>query len=116
MEDIIKFCDQLKEDYRRVKRFYQIAVAVFGVLVVVSFGNNMVLQHMVKDQGKHIEIIRKNYVSYEHFMMFNRTYELQLEETQAILNGDEDKLQEIHNKYRELRSMIITQRIIRSAQ
>ena len=55
-------------------------------------------------------MLRKNAVTYETFVLFNRTYELQLEETQALLSGDMDRLMVIQSKYRELRSMIVQQK------
>jgi hypothetical protein len=65
------------------------------------------MQETVEKQGEHIDILRKNAITYETFILFNRTYELQLEETQALLSGDVDRVLVIQAKYRELRSMIV---------
>ena len=54
--------------------------------------------------------------TYENFFLFNRTYELQLEQTQAVLNGDSERVAALQIKYNELRSMIAAQRTIRGSK
>lgn len=106
--------DNLMETHRKNTRLYVIAVSALGLFSLVSFGNNMVLHSTVTQQGMQIEVIRRNYVDYDNFIMFNRTYELQLEHTQALLNGDQAQLKEVQNRYNELRSLIVRQPITRS--
>lgn len=77
------------------------------VFFIINYGNQRVMQETVEKQGEHIEVLRKNAITYETFILFNRTYELQLEETQALLSGDVDGVLVIQAKYRELRSMIV---------
>lgn len=77
------------------------------VFFIINYGNQRVMQETVEKQGEHIEVLRKNAITYETFILFNRTYELQLEETQALLSGDVDRVLVIQAKYRELRSMIV---------
>jgi hypothetical protein len=40
-------------------------------------------------------------------MLFNKTYELQLQETQAALKGQKERVKRIQKKYRDLRTMIL---------
>jgi hypothetical protein len=94
------------QESRIRKGLYGILTAMI-VFYIVSYGNQRVLQDNVQKQGEHIEVLRKNVITYETFVLFNRTYELQLEETQALLSGDMDRLMIIQSKYRELRSMIV---------
>ena len=116
----MELLEELKEEHEKCRRLekrirhllYGIIIA-FGGLAIASFGNGMVLQQTVKDQGRHIEVIRKNYVSYDNFFLFNRTYEMQLEHTQALLNGNEEELKIIQNRYNELRTLIVRQRTVR---
>ena len=116
MEEVEKFCEQLKKDYHNVRRFYVIGISVFGLFFIGAFGNNMVLHNTVQQQGEHIDVIRKNYITYENFFLFNRTYELQLEQTQAVLNDDTERVKALQEQYNELRSMIVMQRAIRSSK
>ena len=116
MEEVEKFCEQLKRDYRNVRRFYVIGISVFGLFFIGAFGNNMVLHNTVKQQGGQIDVIRKNYITYENFFLFNRTYELQLEQTQAVLNGDSERVKTLQEQYNELRSLIVRQRAIRGGE
>jgi hypothetical protein len=87
-------------------------VFTFALFSVVTYGNIRVMQESVEELKVQVSSLKGNAVTYEHFMMFNRTYELQLEETQAALNGDTQRLLQTQAKYRELRAMIIQQKSI----
>ena len=116
MGEVEKFCDEMKQDYKRMKHLLLTIIAVFGVATVLVIGNNMVLHSTVKQQGGQIDVIRKNYITYDNFYLFNRTYELQLEQTQSVLNGNNERVRELQTQYNELRSLIVTQRAIRGGQ
>ena len=116
-EDIEKterLIESLKTDIERKTLLEsRIRKGLYGLLTtlmvffIINYGNQRVMQETVEKQGEHIDILRKNAITYETFILFNRTYELQLEETQALLSGDVDKVLVIQAKYRELRSMIV---------
>ena len=112
----MELLDELKEEHekcrgleKRIRNILYGVIITFGGFLVLAIGNNMVLQKTVKDQGSHIDVIRKNYVTYDNFFLFNRTYEMQLLHSQAMLNGNEKELKTIQDRYNELRSLIIRQ-------
>lgn len=107
----------IKEDItRKTELEAKIRKVLYGLLTtllvffVITYGNQRVLQDNVEQQGRHIDVLRKNAITYETFVLWNRTYELQLEETQAALQGDMERVMQIQGKYRELRGMIVQQR------
>ena len=116
MNEVEEFCKEMKKDYSRMRQVLLTIIGVFGLFTVVAFGNNMVLQHTVKQHDLYIQALRKNTVTYEDFILFNRTYELQLEYWQAIVNGDEPELARKQREFNELRSMITIRRAVRSGQ
>ena len=116
MSEAEQLCKEMKKDYSRMKHLLLTIIGVFGVFAVVAFGNNMVLQNTVKQHGRYIETLRKNSITYEDFILFNRTYELQLEYWQTMANGSSEELVRKQREFNELRSMITTRRAIRSGQ
>lgn len=113
-QEVLSKIEQAHETNRRVeariRNILYVIIASFGVSFIGLFGSTMVLKKTVEAQGEQLDKIQTTYVSYEGFFLFNRTYELQLEETQASLHKDMDRLKSIQKKYRELRSMITTKR------
>jgi len=107
-----KFKENIKVE-ARIRKFLYAIVITIGSLSIVAFANTAVIQAKMKIQGEQIDVIKQNYISYDRFFLFNRTYELQLEETQALITDDQEVLEEIQAKYRELRSMIVTKKIVR---
>ena len=91
------------------KGLYGLLTALL-VFFIISYGNQRVMQDTVEQQGKHIDVLRKNAITYETFVLFNRTYELQIEAIQAYLEGDQSKVHQINQKYSDLRSMIVEQK------
>ena len=103
-------CRKAEERLRKTWRGVVIALLAISLIALVNVG---ILWQTTRQHGEYINIIRQNYVSYDNFFLFNRTYEMQLEHTQMLLNGDEEDLREIQEKYNELRSLIIRQPTVR---
>lgn len=103
-------CRSAEEKLRKTWRGVVMALLVISLIALVNVG---ILWQTTKQHGEYINVIRQNYVNYENFFLFNRTYELQLEHTQTLLNGDQSELKEIQDKYNELRSLIIRQPVTR---
>ena len=103
-------CRKAEEKLRKTWRTVVLALLVISLIALVNVG---ILWQTTKQHGEYIKVIRQNYVSFEAFFLFNRTYELQLEHTQTLLNGNEAELREIQNKYNELRSLIVRPPTIR---
>ena len=103
-------CRKAEEKLRKTWQSVVVALLVISLIALVNVG---ILWQTTKQHGEYIKVIRQNYVSFEAFFLFNRTYELQLEHTQTLLNGNEEELKEIQNKYNELRSLIVRPPTIR---
>jgi len=100
----------------RIRKLLVAIILAFALFTVISYGNVMVMETKLTKSVEDIKDLKNNSITYENFMLFNRTYELQLEETQATFKGDMPELERIQNKYRELRSMIVQQRMTREGK
>lgn len=94
---------------KRIRNWLLGIIMTFGVASIAMFGKVMVMDNVITTMYERQIKIKQSYVSQESFMLFNRTYELQLQETQAAINGDVKRVEEIQEKYRELRNMLVEQ-------
>jgi len=105
-EDMLGKLDKERKLWKKVS----IAIAGTALLVFIMIGAS--IKSMEYKMEKNLEqtgVLMRNAVTYDNFFLFNRTYELQMEEIHAFLNGDNEELKNIQEKYRELRSMIVRQ-------
>ena len=107
LEQIRKEHEKNKKIEKRIRNWLIGIMLTFGLAAVSMFGKVMVIDSEITTMQIELEKIKYSYVSQESFIIFNRTYELQLQEIQATLNGNNERLKEIQSKYRELRSMLV---------
>lgn len=107
LEQIKTEHEKNKKVEKRIRNWLIAIVMTFGVGSISLFGKVMVMSNNIGQITHQQNEIKSSYVSQESFVLFNRTYELQLKETQATINGNEKKLEKIQEKYNELRNMIV---------
>ena len=116
LEQIKKEHEKNKKVEKRIRNWLIALMMTFGIAAISMFGKVIVMDNEITTIGIELEKIKYSYVSHETFIIFNRTYELQLQEIQAMLNGNNERFEEIQRKYRELRSMIVEHHPYRGSQ
>lgn len=108
--------DELENNKKIEKRIrntlYGVIIALF-IFSISTYGNVRVMSESVDELKTQTRIMRQNNVTYEQFILFNKTYELQIEALQAYLTGDAEQIKEINKKYSELRSAITSTKVSR---
>ena len=106
--------EEIRQEHRknkkvesRIRNWFVAIILSLGVGAISLFGQVMVIGSVQERHDQSIKKIERTYVNYESLMLFNKTYELQLQETQAALKGQKERVKKIQKKYRDLRTMIL---------
>jgi hypothetical protein len=101
----------IEKKYDDTKRFYQRVLLACIVVIILAVGDSARSRYRTDIVESKIDVLEKESITYEQFILFNRSWELQFAHYRAITNGNDTEVVEHEKKYNELRSLIATMRV-----